>query len=134
MVRRLVQDNKMITAKPLPKDTKLPKVKPFHVTFDYHHSMFGTGQDMAKQGFRDLMFVMSEREDLQAWELENGATRDRFHAFLDGKQQEAESKIEKGLAIRRTAEFNLNQWGSGESGYTIDYNFKFQNPEGLDYY
>lgn len=124
----------MITAKPLPKDAKLPKVKPFHVTFDYHHSMFGTGQDMANQGFRDLMFVMSEREELQAWELESGATRDRFHAFLDGKQQEAESKIEKGLAIRRTAEINLNQWGSGETGHYISRNFEFLNPENLDFY
>lgn len=125
----------MITAKPLPADARLPKVKPFHITFDYHHSMFGTGQAMANDGFRDLMFVMSEREDLSAWELENSLfPRPKFHAFLDGKQKEAESKIEKGLAIHRTAIHNLNQWGSGESGHCISRNFEFLNPENLDFY
>ncbi len=115
-------------------NTKLPKVKPFHVTFYYHHSMFGTGQEMAMEGFSDLMFVMTEREELTIWERENNADRSRSHEFLNGKQQEAESKIEKGLAIKRTAEYNLNQWGSGESGLPISRNFEFLNPENLDFY
>lgn len=123
----------VITCQPLPLDAKLPKIKPFHVTFYYHHSSFGTGQEMAKQGFRDLMFVMSERDDLAAWEAEN-APRPNFHAFLDGKQKEAESKIEKGLAIRRTAIHNLNQWGSGDTGHAISRNFEFLNPESVDFY
>lgn len=126
--------NHIVTSKPLPKGQKLPSWKPFHVTFDYHHSMFGTGQDMAKEGFKNLQYVMSEREELKEWEESGNMPRPRFHAFLDRKQAEAESKIEKGLAIRRTAEHNLNQWGSGEQGHAISRNFEFLNPENLDFY
>jgi len=135
IINSAIDENKHIaTCKPLPKDSKLPKVKPFHVTFSYHHSMFGTGQAMANEGFSDLMFALSERDDLTAWEKENNAPRPTFHTFLDGKQKEAEEKIEKGLAIRRTAIYNLNQWGSGETGTPIHRNFEFLNPENLDFY
>lgn len=122
-----------VTCKPLQEDAKLPKVKPFHVTFSYHHSRFGDGLQMMNKGFSDLQFVNNEREDLKGWEAAN-APRPTFHRFLDERQKEAELTIENGLAIYRTAIHNLNQWGSGESGHYISRNFEFLNPENVDFY
>lgn len=123
----------VITCQPLPVGSLLPKIKPFHVTFTYHHSRFGDGLQMMNKGFSDLQFVNNEREELKDWEAAN-APRPTFHRFLDERQKEAESAIEKGLAIYRTALHNLNQWGSGKSGHAVSRNFEFLNPESVDFY
>lgn len=98
-----------------------------NTSFFYHHSRYGKGLEMAKAGFDDLQFVLSERDSLEEWEIEFNAPRPKFHAFLDNKQKEAESTIEQGLALYRTAEYNLAQWDR----LTLDYHFPFLNPENV---
>lgn len=112
----------------------LDEVQPIEEYLDptnhfFHHSRFATGQEMANNGFNDLLFVLEEREELSLWESQNEKPRPTFHAFLDGKQKEAESMIEKGLLIKRTAEYNLNQWGSGATGHVLAQHMPFLNPE-----
>lgn len=101
--------------------------------FFYHHSRWSKGQEMANDGFRSLMFVLEERDELTKCEKEHNFLRPKFHAFLDGKQQEAESMIETGLMIQRTAEHNLNQWSSGEVIHVIAQHMPFLNPEDCAY-
>lgn len=112
----------------------LDEVQPLEEYLDptnyfYHHSRFATGQEMAKDAFKDLMFVLEERDALAQFEKENNSSLPRFHAFLDKREQEAEDKIQRGLMIQRTAEYNLNQWGSGRQGKVMAQHMPFLNPE-----
>jgi len=95
----------------------------------YHHSRFATGQEMANNGFRDLMFVLEERDALAEFEKENNKSVPRFHDFLNNREKEAADKIQCGLVIQRTAEYNLNQWGSGRYGKVMAQHMPFLNPE-----
>lgn len=100
----------------------------------FHHSRFATGQEMARDGFKDLMFVLEERDALEEFEKANNSTLPRFHSFLDNREKEANEKIEKGLMIQRTAEYNLNQWGSGKTGKVMAQHIPFLNPESCSFY
>lgn len=124
----------VITCKPLPADAKLPKVKPFHVTFDYHHSRFGDGIQMMNDGFSGLQFDLSLVEVLEADKDVSHSFKTRMIERLSVSMANHSQTIEKGLAIYRTALHNLNQWGSGESGHCISRNFEFLNPEDIDFY
>lgn len=122
----------VITCQPLPIDAKLPKIKPFHVTFNYHHSRFGDGLEMMNDGFREVLDIHHCIDEIMA---DNGGVFPISLAnFYGNLLKRAETRAEKGLAIYRTALHNLNQWGSGETGHYLSRNFEFLNPESVDFY
>lgn len=124
----------IVTCQPLPEGQLLPKVKPFHVQFYYHHTRFGDGQQMAREAFKSLQFDLSVIETIEADAEVDQEFKARVIERLKLSIEKDSETIEKGLAIYRTAEHNLNQWGSGEQGHPISRNFEFLNPENLDFY
>ena len=97
--------------------------------FFYHHSKFGEGQHVAREAFRDYMAALEEMDHLQTYPGESVfmmRARTMCQTWID----EAAAKIERGLAVKRTAEHNLAQWDQ----LTLDYHFPFLNPENLTDY
>lgn len=95
----------------------------------YHHSKFGDGQQLAREAFRDYMSVLEEMDHLETYPGESVfmmKARTMCQAWIE----EAAAKIERGLAVRRTAEHNLSQW----DGLTLDHHFPFLNPENVTDY
>lgn len=98
-------------------------------SFFYHHSKFGEGQQLASEAFIDYMSALDEMKDLCSYVGESAflmKARTMCQAWID----EATAKIEKGLAVKRTAEHNLSQW----DGLTLDHHFPFINPENVTDY
>ena len=95
----------------------------------YHHSKFGDGQQMARDGFYEYRSALEEMEELKAYDGDSVflmKARTICQEWIDL----AAAKIEQGLAWKRTAEHNLSQW----DGLTVDHHFPFLNPENLTDY
>lgn len=95
----------------------------------YHHSKFGDGQSMARDGFYEYRSALEEMEELNAYEGDSVflmKARTICQEWIDL----AAAKIEKGLAWKRTAEHNLAQWDR----LTLDYHKPFLNPENVTDY
>lgn len=98
----------------------------------YHHSKFAEAIEMMNDGFYAYRGSVEE----YAY-LESLVTTEHPSAFMlsalsmcQGLIDTASAKIEKGLAVKRTAEHNLAQWDR----LTLDHHFPFLNPENLTDY
>lgn len=98
----------------------------------YHHSRFGDGQQMARDGFCEYRGSVEELEYLKS--LVTGENPSAFMlraiSMCEGLIETAAAKIERGLAVKRTAEHNLAQWDQ----LTLDHHFPFLNPENVTDY
>lgn len=95
----------------------------------YHHSRYADGMERACDGFMEYMFAIEEMESLTSYPGESAfliKARSMCQTLIDA----ASAKIEKGLAIQRTADYNCAQWG----GVTLDHHFPFLNPEDVSSY
>ena len=103
-----------------------------HTNFLYHHSKFGDAIEMMNDGFCAYRGSVEELEYLKG--LVSGEHPSAFMLRAFSMCQElidnASSKIEKGLAWKRTAEHNLSQW----DGLTLGYHKPFLNPENVTDY
>jgi len=95
-------------------------------SFFYHHSKFGDGQQMAREGFVYYKMALDDLEDLAECGGDSVFLM-RARSYAEATLKDAAERIEQGLAWKRTAEHNLAQWDR----LTLDHHFPFLNPENL---
>lgn len=91
----------------------------------YHHMKFSQGCTLIEEGIREYMLALDEMKNLVSYPGESAfmmRARTMCQTWID----EAAAKLEKGLAWKRTAEYNSAQW----AGLTLDHHFPFINSEG----
>lgn len=91
----------------------------------YHHAQYGEAVAQINDHFSDLLYWKEEQK------LE---THEACLRGIINRIELAEMKLEKWLMIKRTAEHNICQWGSSETGYVMAQHMPFLNPENCQDY